>query len=81
MDIEKITILVVSIGVVLIVWYLFRNIICKIIERLSLGLIIVLIVNCMIPAYEIGINWITLGCIGILGMPGVMTLYIINMVI
>lgn len=71
----------ITVGVVVYIWHLCKVPISTLIGRVTLGLIIMMIVNYMMPAYELGINLITLGCAGVLGIPGVITLYIVNMVI
>ena len=81
MDIQVIMIAGVSIGIVLLVWFLCRDFICKLIERILLGVILMFMINWLIPQYAIGFNWLTMGCAGVLGVPGVMTLYVVNAVI
>lgn len=81
MDVQEIVIAIVTIGVIMGIWYLCREFICKILGRILIGIVLIAVVNIILPQYAIGLNWMTMGCAGVLGLPGVVTLYIVNAVI
>ncbi len=81
MDIQQMISVGIGVSIILLFWFLCRDFICKIIERVFLGLMLIFVVNIMIPQYAVGFNWITIGCAGALGVPGVTTLYIVNALI
>lgn len=81
MDVQEIVIAIVTIGVIMGIWYLCREFVCKILGRILIGIVMIIVVNIVLPQYAIGLNWISMGCASILGMPGVITLYIVNAII
>lgn len=81
MDVQEIVFASVTVGIVLGIWFLCREFICKVMGRILLGILLIVTVNLVIPQYAIGINWLSMGCAGVLGVPGVVTLYVINAVI
>lgn len=81
MDGQTIVLVGVTIGIVVLIWFLCKDVVCKVLERVLLGIILIFIVNMMIPQYAIGVNWLSMGCAGVLGVPGVVTLYVVNAMI
>ncbi|WP_054742736.1 pro-sigmaK processing inhibitor BofA family protein [Cellulosilyticum ruminicola] len=81
MEVQEIVITVVTIGVIMGIWYLCRDFICKVLGRVLIGIVMIIAVNIILPQYAIGLNWISMGCACVLGAPGVVTLYIVNAVI
>lgn len=49
--------------------------------KLCIGPLIIIMLNQFIPAYAIGINYFTIGISGVLGFPGVMMLYLFQMIL
>lgn len=72
---------IILIGIILcivaLLWEIYEDKLAKLIFRIGMGAALILLVNFVVPQYAVGINLVTLGCAGILGVPGIAALYII----
>lgn len=50
-------------------------------RRLGVGSLMIIVMNCLVPQYMISFNWYTVGFSTLLGIPGVMTLYVMRMLL
>ncbi len=75
--------ILISIGVciVILLWVLFKEKFIQVVVRMIVGCIVIYGLNGLLPQYAIGINAISLGCSGILGIPGVAMLYIVGAIV
>ena len=51
------------------------------VARGFIGSVMIVVMNCLLPQYVIGLSFYTVGFTAILGMPGLMTLYIFRMIV
>lgn len=65
----------------ILLWVLLKEKFIEGIARMIVGGILIYCINSMLPQYAIGINLISLGCSGVLGIPGVAMLYIVNTIV
>ncbi|HHX62709.1 MAG TPA: hypothetical protein GX707_18640 [Epulopiscium sp.] len=75
---QQIIIGLIAVCVLMLVWSIWKKELCTIIVKIGVGIIIIWTANLLLPAIAIGINAITLGIVGILGIPGIIMLYIIQ---
>lgn len=73
--------LLMGICLLILIWSLFQDVIIKLVLRGIIGGILIVVINTMCPEYAIGINEWTVGCSGILGIPGLITLYALKLLI
>ncbi len=71
----------IGICIAILVWILFGKQIFNFIINGVAGFIIIYCINGLLPTYAIGINLLTMGVASLLGIPGIITLYIISMMI
>lgn len=71
----------IGICIVILVWILFGKQLFNLLVNGVAGFIIIYCINGLLPAYAIGVNILTMGIATLLGIPGVITLYIITMII
>lgn len=62
---------------IILFWVLFKEKFIQAVIRIMVGGIIIYYINGILPQYAIGINAVSLGCSGILGIPGIAMLYIL----
>jgi inhibitor of the pro-sigma K processing machinery len=65
----------------LLLWILLKEKFIEGIARMIVGGILIYTINSLLPQYAIGINLISLGCSGVLGIPGVAMLYIVGIMV
>jgi len=65
----------------ILLWVLLKEKFIEGILRMIVGGILIYCINSVLPQYALGINGISLGCSGVLGIPGVAMLYIVNAII
>ena len=53
----------------------------KWIIRMCFSGLMIIVMNCLLPQYRIGFNLYTVGFSTLLGVPGVMTLYLFKMIL
>lgn len=71
----------IGICVMILIGLLFeKQIVTLLINGVS-GVVVMYCINSILPAYAIGINLLTIGTVTLLGLPGVVTLYIIKLII
>ena len=71
----------IGICVMILIGLLFeKQIVTLLINGVS-GVVVMYCINSILPAYAIGINLLTMGTVTLLGLPGVVTLYIIKLII
>lgn len=75
---EQVIIAFIFVCVVMLFWSLWKRQVLTIIIKVIIGMAIIWGVNLLIPSRAIGINGITAGISGILGIPGIVMLYIIQ---
>lgn len=64
--------------IVMLIWSIWKKELLTIVIKTMVGMGIIWLVNRFIPALAIGINVITVGITGILGLPGIIMLYIMQ---
>ncbi|PHV70034.1 hypothetical protein CS063_12885 [Sporanaerobium hydrogeniformans] len=67
-------------GICLIVlcFILFEEKCIKVVAQAIVGCLVIYCINQIVPQYAIGINAVSIACGGLLGVPGVTLLYILN---
>ena len=75
---QQITIALITICALMLIWSIWKKEVLTLIVKIGVGMIIIWIVNIIFPTIAIGINAITIGVAGILGVPGIIMLYIIQ---
>ncbi|MDF2879099.1 MAG: sigmaK-factor processing regulatory BofA [Clostridia bacterium] len=75
--------ILISMGICIIIllWVLFKEKFVEVTARAIVGGVIIYCINGILPQYAIGINAMSLGCSGLLGIPGVAMLYIMGMMV
>ena len=53
----------------------------SVLTRMGMSGIMIIVMNCLLPQYMIGFNIYTLGFSSLLGLPGLMTLYLLKMIV
>ncbi len=78
-SISPIVMFFIGICVIMLVWILAKDIITKISIRASVGTALIIFINSFMPTQQqIGVNFISILCSGVLGIPGVAMLYILD---
>ena len=81
-SISPIIMFFIGICVVMLIWILAKDIIMTISIRALVGTLLIIFVNSFIPSqHQIGVNFISILCSGVLGIPGVAMLYLFNYLI
>lgn len=75
---QEVIIGLIVVCALMLIWSIWKKELLTLALKVVLGMIIIGITNYLIPTIAIGINAITVGTIGILGIPGVIMLYIIQ---
>ena len=75
---EQVIIAFILVCLVMLFWSLWKRQVVTIIIKVVAGMGIIWVVNLILPTIAIGMNWITVGVTGILGIPGIIMLYIIQ---
>lgn len=60
---------------------LAKNSIVKWLIRVCFSGLMIIVMNCLLPQYTVGFNLYTVGFSTLLGIPGLMTLYVVNMIL
>lgn len=58
-----------------------KNRLIKWVIRMCFTSLMIIVMNCLLPQYMIGFNLYTVGFSSLLGVPGLMTLYMLRMII
>lgn len=75
---QQVIIGLIIVCALMLIWSIWKKQLLTLIAKLGVGMIIIWIVNLILPTIAIGINAITVGVVGILGIPGIIMLYIIQ---
>lgn len=75
---QQLIIGLIMVCALMLVWSIWKKELLALIVKVGVGLIIIWTTNLLVPAIAIGINAITLGVVGILGIPGIIMLYMIQ---
>ncbi len=75
---QQITIALIMVCILMLIWSIWKKEVLTLIVKVGVGMIIIWTVNLLFPTIAIGINAITIGVAGILGIPGIIMLYIIQ---
>lgn len=78
--IEQNPIIFIGIGIcmILLLWVLFKEAMLNIIGRVVIGGVIIYFANQLFPQYTVGFNEISMVCAGVLGVPGIVMLYVLR---
>lgn len=75
---EQVIIGFIIVCVIMLFWSIWKRQLLTIIIKIVGGMAVIGVVNMLFPAIAIGINGLTAGITGILGIPGIVMLYIIQ---
>ena len=75
---EQVIIAFIAVCLVMLFWSLWKRQVITIIIKMVMGMAIIGAVNLTLPTIAIGINGVTIGVSGILGIPGIIMLYVIQ---
>ena len=71
----------IGICIMILIGLLFKKQLVSLLFNGVSGIVVIYCINGLFPIYAIGINGLTIGIATLLGLPGVITLYIITMLI
>lgn len=81
-DIHPIILICIGLCTFMLVCAMGKEFLLTLFGKMLIGIIMILGINMVVPeTLTVGINLITILCTGILGIPGVITLYLINLII
>jgi len=75
---EQVIIGFIAVCMVMLFWSLWKRQVLTIIIKMIIGMATIGVVNLILPTMAIGINGVTVGVTGILGIPGIIMLYVIE---
>lgn len=75
---EQVIIVFILVCLIMLFWSLWKRQVVTIIIKVVAGMGIIWAINLLLPTIAIGMNGITAGVTGILGIPGIIMLYIIQ---
>ena len=78
---QQVIIGLIVVCLIMLVWSIWKKQLLTMTIKVILGLGIVWITNLLLPNIAIGINAVTAGVVGILGIPGIIMLYIIKILL
>ena len=78
---ELLIVVMLVIGVLELIAILTKSKIMEYVTRVGLSAMMIVVMNYLLPQYMIGFNIYTIGFSTLLGMPGLMTLYVLEMLI
>ena len=81
MNMQLICSVFIVICILALVSIVAKNKIVQLLMRGGIGSVLIVVMNCLLPQYIIGINFFTIGFSALLGLPGIMTLYILQMIV
>lgn len=66
----------------LLVGVMGRQTILNMVKRIVIGICCIIAINLLLPeTFRVGVNLLTMGCTSLLGMPGVVMLYLIGFIL
>ncbi|NLI89478.1 MAG: hypothetical protein GX366_03605 [Epulopiscium sp.] len=75
---QQVIIALIFVCVLMLIWSVWRKQLLTVFLKVVVGMGIVWLINLLFLFIAIGLNGITAGTIAILGLPGIVMLYIIN---
>ena len=75
---QQVIIGLIIVCVFMLIWSIWKKQLLTLTAKVGVGMVIIWITNLLLPTIAIGMNAITLGIVGILGIPGIIMLYIIQ---
>lgn len=75
---EQVIIAFILVCLVMLFWSLWKKQLITITIKVVVGMGMISLVNLILPTMAIGINGLTAGVTGILGIPGIIMLYLIQ---
>ena len=70
--------IVVGICILALIGIVTRSKIIGILTRIAISCMMIIVMNCLLPQYMIAVNLYTVGFSTLLGVPGLMTLYLLQ---
>lgn len=81
-SISPIIMFFIGVCVIMLIWILARDVIMTISIRSLVGTLLIIFINSFMPMQQqIGINFLSILCSGVLGVPGVVMLYLFDYLI
>lgn len=71
-------VLLVCICLFVLLWVVFKEVIIRVLLRAAIGIGAMYLVQILVPMYAVGINWLTIGCACVLGVPGIGMLFVMK---
>lgn len=71
----------IGIGIMALIRELTKNKLVGVILRFCLGGALMIVMNCLVPQYTVSLNIYTASFATVLGVPGVMTMYVLRMIV
>lgn len=81
MSSQQIIIVLIIACMIMLLWSLWKKELLGIICKVIIGTGIIWVINLIFPTIAIGINGITAAIIGVLGIPGLIMLYLIQILL
>lgn len=81
MDPQMVLGILAGIGLLVMLGLMVKNKIIYWISRAGMGALMIIVMNVLLPQSEIGFNLYTIGFSTLLGLPGVMTMYLFKLMI
>ena len=78
---QQVIIGLIVVCVLMLIWSIWKKELLTLIVKIGVGMIIIWTTNLILPTIALGINGITVGVVGILGIPGIIMLYIIQVLL
>ncbi len=75
---QQVIIGLIVVCAIMLIWSIWKKQLLTLTAKVGVGMIIIWITNLLLPTIAIGMNAITLGVVGILGIPGIIMLYMIQ---
>lgn len=71
----------VLVGILCVLKVVIRSKLLDLLTRICVGVLMISVLNCLLPHYMIALNIYTVGFVTCLGLPGVMTLFMLQFII
>lgn len=78
---QQVIIALIFVCVLMLIWSVWRRQLFTVIIKVVVGMGIIWATNLLLPAIAVGINVITAGIVAILGIPGIIMLYVIQVLL
>ncbi|MEG1637245.1 MAG: pro-sigmaK processing inhibitor BofA family protein [Cellulosilyticaceae bacterium] len=81
-NIHPIILICIGLCMLMLICVMGKDFLLKFLGKILIGVVIILVMNRVLPeTLAVGINFITMLCMGALGIPGVIMLYLVNFLI